>query len=874
MESPKPSEILLEGVEKAEANAPLEGVALPRLFHHDALDKDLSSSEALDIQSVITTLNYIHFMEKPIFLQLAHPKYRDSILIEAHPEPCDGIELTCRWSRKNLPHLDIQRYRFLNLILDDGKEIIIVPVTRRSITSNGFTVELSEKGYVTGKRKAKRYPCENIKVTLSQGGFMAKGNLLDFSPLSFRIKIRPEPYCSFHEYNSEGTFFLNLEHEGKTVYSQACRIVRQAVGVGEKEIVLAPLADSVNRFKKRNIRSPRILLKPPPALAFKHPLFERVVRLETTDISLSGFSVHEKADSGVLVPGLIIPKMTIHFSGSRTMNCVAQVIHRLEGPGGRVRCGISILDMEMADYAHLSEVLFDFLNSDSPISTYVGQEELWDFFFKAGAVRPGTYGFIQVYKRDSKEGLPNGLSERPELGRHIAYRDNGRIIAYASVVRVYETAWLVSHRVISGDLHQEAVLHLLEQLMTYLYDMHRLPPARANFAVHYFQKGDRISEKLYEEFAGKCGSPKACSIDRFSLITFKKNLVEGSLPQGWTMKECSRMDHWELDRFYAQVSGGLLMDALSLDSEEEAKTAQGPASELPAHSVVTKTYALRHERELCAVIIAPSAGQGLELLQPLNSIKVIVMVPSRLPRGILFKALAQVSNLYERVDQVQVMVHPPGYLRESGISEEKECRLWILNLSHMETYLEHLRDLKIGQRPPTPSQGSSASTADDHRDNGAEMKAVGTLAAGLAHNFNNLLMGIQGHASLLLMDTDPSDPRYKHIKGIEHCVRNASTVTTQLLGFAGGGKYNVQPTNLNTLIEKSVLLFKKTAKNLEIHTRYEEDIWTVDVDQGQIMDTLLNLYKNASDAMPKGGDLYLKTENVVLKSPPDLPSDL
>ncbi|MBW1997514.1 MAG: hypothetical protein JRJ29_06050 [Deltaproteobacteria bacterium] len=874
MESAKPSEILLERVEKTEVSLPPEAVVLPRLFHHEALGKDLSSSETLDIQSLISTLNYIHFMEKPIFLQLAHPKYQDSILIEAHPEPCDGIELTCRWSRENLPDLDIQRYRFLNLILDDGKEIIIVPVVPRSITGKGFTVELSKRGQVAGKRKARRYACENIGVSLTQGGFMARGELLEFSPLAFRTRIRPGPYCSFHEYNSEGTFFLNLEREGKPLFSQACRVVRQGAGMAEREIVLTPLANSVNRFKKRNIRSPRILLNPPPTLAFKHPFFDRTFRLQTTDISLSGFSVHEKADCGVLVPGLIIPKMTIHFSGSAAMNCAAQVIYRHEAPGDMVRCGISILDMEMEDYARLSEILFDFLNSNSPVSTYVGEEELWEFFFKVGAVQPETYSILGQHKQNLKEGLPRGLLERPELGKHLAYKDNGQIIAYASLVKAYERAWLVFHRAGGGDLRQGAVLNLLEQLMIYLHDMHRLPFSRSNFAIHFYQKGDEISEKLHEAFARMCGNPKVCSVDRFSLIMFKKNMGEGSLPRGWSMKECSWMDYWELNRFYDRISGGLFMGALSLDSEERAKVARDPSFDLPAPSLVTRTYSLRHEGELCAVIIAPSAGQAMELFQPWNSIKVIVMVPSLLPRDILFKALAQVSNFHEGLDQVQIMVHPPDYLKENGVAEEKEYKLWVLNLSHMETYLEHLRELKMVQRSPGPSEHGSASLSDDHRGNGAEMKAVGTLAAGLAHNFNNLLMGIQGHTSLLLMDTDPSDPRHEHIRGIEHCVRNASTLTTQLLGFAGGGKYNVQPTNLNTLIEKSVLQFRKTAKNLQIRTIYEEEVWTVDVDRDQMMDTLLNLFKNARDAMPNGGTLYLGTKNVVLDRSSDLPPDL
>ncbi|MEJ2025324.1 MAG: PAS domain S-box protein, partial [Deltaproteobacteria bacterium] len=73
-----------------------------------------------------------------------------------------------------------------------------------------------------------------------------------------------------------------------------------------------------------------------------------------------------------------------------------------------------------------------------------------------------------------------------------------------------------------------------------------------------------------------------------------------------------------------------------------------------------------------------------------------------------------------------------------------------------------------------------------------KMEAVGTLAGGIAHNFNNILMGVQGRTSLMLMDKDPAHPDYEHLKGIEEYVRNAVELTKDLLGFARGGKYEVK----------------------------------------------------------------------------------
>jgi len=145
-----------------------------------------------------------------------------------------------------------------------------------------------------------------------------------------------------------------------------------------------------------------------------------------------------------------------------------------------------------------------------------------------------------------------------------------------------------------------------------------------------------------------------------------------------------------------------------------------------------------------------------------------------------------------------------------------------------------------------------------------KMEAIGKLAGGVAHDFNNLLMGIQGRTSLMLLGIDVSHPHYQHLKGIEECVQSASNLTRQLLGFAKGGKYEVKPTDLNELLNKSSDIFAHTRKEISVHKKFQEDIWAVEVDQGQIEQVLLNLYVNAWQAMPGGGELYLETENVRL----------
>ena len=145
-----------------------------------------------------------------------------------------------------------------------------------------------------------------------------------------------------------------------------------------------------------------------------------------------------------------------------------------------------------------------------------------------------------------------------------------------------------------------------------------------------------------------------------------------------------------------------------------------------------------------------------------------------------------------------------------------------------------------------------------------KMEAVGTLAGGLAHDFNNLLMGIQGNTSLMLLELETNHPHYEQLKHIEQYVQSGSNLTKQLLGFARGGKYEVRTSNLNELVAKSLEMFARAKKEIDILHEYEEGLWPVDVDPGQIEQVFINIYVNAWQAMPSGGAVYVRTENAAL----------
>ncbi len=142
-----------------------------------------------------------------------------------------------------------------------------------------------------------------------------------------------------------------------------------------------------------------------------------------------------------------------------------------------------------------------------------------------------------------------------------------------------------------------------------------------------------------------------------------------------------------------------------------------------------------------------------------------------------------------------------------------------------------------------------------------KMEAIGTLAGGIAHDFNNLLMVIQGYVSLMLLEIASSHPHYDMLKNIENKVQSGSKLTSQLLGYARKGRYEVRPIHLNSLIEETSEAFGRTRKEITIQRELADNLFLIEADQGQIEQVLMNLMVNAADAMPYGGDLFLKTAN-------------
>jgi two-component system, cell cycle sensor histidine kinase and response regulator CckA len=146
-----------------------------------------------------------------------------------------------------------------------------------------------------------------------------------------------------------------------------------------------------------------------------------------------------------------------------------------------------------------------------------------------------------------------------------------------------------------------------------------------------------------------------------------------------------------------------------------------------------------------------------------------------------------------------------------------------------------------------------------------KMEAIGRLAGGVAHDFNNVLTAIFGYADLLLDQFTDDDPRQADVLEIRNAAERAAALTRQLLAFSR--KQMIQPKvlNLNDVVTSlHKLMSRLVGEDIPIDIRPARDLWGVRADPGQIEQVLMNLAANSRDAMPEGGSLTISTENTVV----------
>jgi PAS domain S-box-containing protein len=146
-----------------------------------------------------------------------------------------------------------------------------------------------------------------------------------------------------------------------------------------------------------------------------------------------------------------------------------------------------------------------------------------------------------------------------------------------------------------------------------------------------------------------------------------------------------------------------------------------------------------------------------------------------------------------------------------------------------------------------------------------KMEAVGRLAGGVAHDFNNILTVINGYCELILRKLKPKSSFYNEIVSISRAGQKATNLTNQLLAFSRRQIIRPRVLNLNDIITDTVKMLKRLiGEDIELKTILEKRPQNIRMDPGQIEQILMNLVVNARDAMPQGGTLIIETQSVEL----------
>ncbi len=652
----------------------------PWLFQHEDLIDALESANHLEKEKLINALNHLHFTGGCVRALLRSSKYEEGILVNAIPEICLEDKLTCSWD-KGYAGFNLENFQLQYLIITDYQSITLIPARLLNINNLGFEIQLPEKSYIISRRGITRFTCRNVTAELMQSGFLARGKLMDFSPLAFRIKIDPDSPSSFYWFNPDAISIIRLINTDKMYFSGNCHFIRQKRDLYGWEIVLAPLGSYIHRFKARKIRHPRRQIFPPPIASFEHPFSKKRIHREIFDISITGFSIYDDEKDGILMPGMIIHGLSIVYAGELKMNCAAQVLYRHKPQEHKICCGIAILDMDIHSYSRLNRILS--LNTDphSCISTEVDMDALWEFFFDTGFIYPKKYKLLQDYRDDFKNTYKKLYQENSEIAMHCTYEQNGKIYGHLSMIRAYERAWMIHHHAARPLEKKRPGFLVLKQMVQFLYGMYHLPSAKMDYIMCYFRHDNLFPDRVFGGFAREINNPKICSLDLFSYMTFPVGVPQNQVKPGWSLHESTFSELWELEQFLKHQSGGYIFDALSLGQKNVNDESLESVAQRLGFCRQWKIYSLVNRNCLKAVLVVNQSDVGANLSELLNGIKVLITDPENLPWEDLSLAVAKLTGVYH-LDCIPLLIYPAIYNEITNISCEKKYQMWVLNVVH------------------------------------------------------------------------------------------------------------------------------------------------------------------------------------------------
>jgi hypothetical protein len=405
-------------------------------------------------------------------------------------------------------------------------------------------------------------------------------------------------------------------------------------------------------------------------------------------LTFTGFAVEEQNEDSILLPGMIIPDLEIRYAGTLKLTCDAQVIYRQAAGNKRVRCGLAILDMDFRAYRQLSHIMVHAGDPQARFTCDVEMDHLWEFLFATGFIYPGKYQILQPCREEFKETYRKLYQDDQDIEAHFTYQKNGRIYGHVSILRAYPRAWMVHHLAARSLNGRRTGLPVLKNVLRFFDGLYRCPSIRMDHMFFYFRPENHFPNLFFGGFARNLKNSRGCSLDLFAYLSHRINNLHTPLPQGWQLMDFTVHHLPELDRFYRNVSGGLLLDILPFglrneggDPLQEVYRRKGLLRQWSIHSLI-------QGESLKAVFIVNHSDVGLNLSELLNGIKIIVIDPD-LSWEVITAALCRLTSGFGS-ETIPILIYPPSYPGEHGMKVDKQYLLWILDSQFGKEYLEYM----------------------------------------------------------------------------------------------------------------------------------------------------------------------------------------
>jgi PAS domain S-box-containing protein len=218
------------------------------------------------------------------------------------------------------------------------------------------------------------------------------------------------------------------------------------------------------------------------------------------------------------------------------------------------------------------------------------------------------------------------------------------------------------------------------------------------------------------------------------------------------------------------------------------------------------------------------------------------------------------ASLWMALETPAAVTTESAHRRKDGAVFPVEMRLGLLEIGGRRRIMGLARD--ISERRESEAERGKL---EAQLRQAQKMEAIGALAGGVAHDFNNILTAIIGYASLMLQKMKPEDAQHHNLEQILTAAERAAVLTRSLLAFSRKQIVELKPVDVNEMIRQvQKMLWRLIGEDINFTVTCDPASLTVEADRGQLEQVLMNLVTNARDAMPRGGTLRITTSSQVI----------